>query len=308
MLNAKLRLIFKRSPCVFAVPCTIFFLGILISFNALSDNTTLIIYDDKSFSKKVAAKEGSGTSSQTMILLFEQLESPFTLAYVPLARHSREMSQTDRAVCVLFRLKTQKRDEQYLFSRPVAFQSSHRLYMQAQLPPLPPELLNAQGSVISLKAVLDAYPNSSLVLTKGASYGTYLDTQIAKLSSKQLNLVQGNFSHGVNVKMFGYNRAEFTIVSPTEMHAYQAENQDFSYQAYSITGIPKTITSHIMCNDTQTSRKVLNEINEALSHLYKAPSFLKAHYDFQPIAEHSALTRAIDFESKNSFPVHELKK
>jgi uncharacterized protein (TIGR02285 family) len=268
-------------------------IALIATGKAYSNDEVNIIYDYAPFSENLANKQGSGTASITAIMALDKISTPLKFAYVPIARHENSLSQEDKSVCALFKLKTSARKQDYLFSKPIAFQSSHRLYTQAELPAT---ILNNEGAISSLSELMNAYSNANLILTRDVSYGDVVDAQLAEINPSQINRVSGVLSHNINARMFAHGRSEFSIFTPGEMFRYIQSNRAFAYHSYRIAGMPDVITAHVMCNNTLNSKRLLDEIDANMTKLYSTVPFLSAHIDFQPPEENAIIKSAIELE------------
>jgi uncharacterized protein (TIGR02285 family) len=255
-----------------------------------------LIHNADSLIGDIQNEGGIGTATITLLSLVERLNTQTELQFIPFARQDKVLITADTATCALFRLATNERSKQYLFSRPTAFQPAHQLYTTQASGPLLDVLLNESGEVKSVKQLLNYYRDDHLLTTTNISYGSFLDEEVAKVSETQKITIQGFSTQGVHAKMLAKGRARFTISTPLEIYNYAAEDKGFEYFAYSIAGAPKIIKSRIMCNDTPRSRLFLNEVNEALRELYSEPVFRNAHTDFLPKDEYAKVAQAIDEE------------
>jgi uncharacterized protein (TIGR02285 family) len=262
--------------------CLFIFVAI---FSAQGQSSVKIIYDFEPFTNTLATGIPTGTASATAFLILKDIQMPHDYEHLPFTRLHAEMKRTDEAICALFTLKNDKRESQFIFSLPMAFQSSQRLFMHAQLPNLASHLLSASLEVKSLSDLMATYPKSLLLVTKGISQGQYLDQEMAKINPLQIQVSQGFNTSGQQAKLFLRGRADFTVAFPSDIRKHADEYSNVNFKGYNIANNPKYMTSHLMCNKTRESSVFVEQINAAIIALYSQASFYEAHTTYLPVDE-----------------------
>ena len=277
-------------------------LGSILSPQSSASGETTILYNNRSLSDQLRNRNANSTNNKVALMLFDNIDAKVNFEFLPFERLSSELQQSttsiDNAVCALFRLKTKEREKQYLFSSPLGFGPSQRLFMHKLLPKIPPALLDKNGSIKSLPSLMNQYSSSQLVLAKGRSYGEYLDNQIAGINEAQIVTINRNSIENLNARLIGYERADFSILFPEELDEINEEQANINYYSFRIAGAPNVITSHIICNKSPKSEVFLKIVNAKLTKLYQTQMFLDAHFTHLPEVEHQVVKKAIEEKSR----------
>nr|WP_136251012.1 hypothetical protein [Ningiella ruwaisensis] len=276
--------------------CLLAVLKMLLVASAHAENVE-IYYDYKPFAKDLEASVGSGLSSITTLRALENISVEHSFQHLPFDRIALELKTNNKPACSLFKIKNDEREEQFLFSLPLAFQSNYRLYMQAYLPE-PPANLVSNGEVSSLDGLLKFYPSSKLVLTEGISYGEELDQILEGLDASQVIKVRGVDRNAIHARMFAYQRADFTVAFPAQMNRFSGARGNLKYESLRIKELPTLVSLYIMCNTHPQSEAFLQEVNKNVVDMYFEESFLETHLQFQPAEEHKLLTEKISLIRK----------
>jgi uncharacterized protein (TIGR02285 family) len=278
-----------------------FILGSILSSESSASDEITVLYSYKSLSNHLQNGSASSTNSKVATILFDDIDAKMNFEFLPYERLSNTLQQStldlDNAVCALFKLKTKEREQQYLFSQPLAFGPSQRLFMHKPLPEIPPELLDEDNRINSLPDLMNHYSHSQIILAKGRAYGEFIDSQIANINEAQIIYVNRNSGENLNARLLGYERADFSILFPEELNEIKEEKADINYYSFRIAGAPTVITSHIICNKSPQSEVFLEKVNAELTKLYQTQAFLEAHFTFLPEIEHQVVKEAIKEKS-----------
>lgn len=215
-------------------------------------------------------------TSDTNQLLLQRFSKAVTVAELPFARIELEM-QGAGVRCTPDRIKTPERLKKYLFSYPVNFYLGYRLYQRADLTPLSVPILNAQGEVRSLSALLEDEPRSRLLVSSHFSLGHFLDAEVSKVAASKKTLVAASEYYQQFLGMFLAKRAEYAVLFPTAIQEHYHADLPMPVRSYAIAGAPAVIAGHLMCNKSAESERFLQQVNQALLELYQEPEFLQAH-------------------------------
>lgn len=127
----------------------------------------------------------STDTSRMLIRKLTDFKHTFQIAAPP---RQNQLFKQPGTVCNPERIQTPKRINETLFSLPVNLYPSLKLYYPAEHHPLPNELLNQQGQLISLHRLFEYYPNRLLTIVNARSYGSFLDNEINQL--KKVNVMK----------------------------------------------------------------------------------------------------------------------
>lgn len=212
----------------------------------------------------------------TIRLLFNAISTPLQVSQMPIARTDRMMAQ-GLPVCSLNRVKSAERASKYLFSLPVNFYLGYQLYQHAAAEAVPPVLLNKQGQIRSLKALMQQFPRQQIVVPKDYSFGDALDKAVAELPARQITAISTSHYYQHFVAMFEAGRADFILLYPTEMQAYLQKNPALKVRQYPLAQAPAYASGHLMCADTALTRAFIQKVDAALKQLYQQQAFVEAN-------------------------------
>lgn len=212
----------------------------------------------------------------TIHLLFKTLQWPLQVQQVPLARTDHMMAQ-GKAVCSLNRVKNTDRASRFLFSRPLNVYLGYQLYQHGQAPAVPNGLLNSDGQIQALKALMHHFNRQQIVVPKSYSFGDQLDAAIADLPPRQITAIATEDYYQHFVAMFEAGRADFILLYPTEMQGYLQQNPGLKVRRYALAQAPAYLTGHLMCADTPATRQFIQQVDQALLQLYRQDDFIDAN-------------------------------
>ncbi|KZN36667.1 hypothetical protein [Pseudoalteromonas luteoviolacea] len=227
-------------------------------------------------------------------LVFTNLgpDTKVVFAKASLNRTIKLMENADYPACTVNKISTTHRKSKFLFSLPVNFYWSHKLYTYNNNIPNMGAALNHKGEIKSLPELFKAFRNKVIVIADNFSYGDFLDQQLKEVDRHNL-VVRGGSDHYETVhRMFILGRVDFLLSYPAEFHRY-SNNEELPVKSYHIAGAPKVVIGHIMCNNNVQSKKFIARVNEVLMNLYLGQEFVEAHTDFLPASEHNALAAYI---------------
>ncbi|KZN38504.1 hypothetical protein N480_12690 [Pseudoalteromonas luteoviolacea S2607] len=230
------------------------------------------------------------TNKLVFAYLGEQTQVVFTKA--SFNRTIKIMENADFPACTVNKIDTVDRTSKFLFSLPVNFYWSHKLYTFNNNKTNMAAVLNEKGEIKSLPEMFKAFQNKLIVIADNFSYGDFLDAQLRKVDRQNL-VIRGGSDHYETVhRMFILGRVDFLLSYPAEFHRY-SNNEELPVQSYHIANAPKVVIGHIMCNKNALSEKFIAQVNSVLIELYLSQEFIEAHTDYLPATEHSALEEYI---------------
>ena len=267
---------------------------ILFSFDAVSNETVLVVTDSQSFINQVQNNKGDGTISSAYSLLFEDIGLPKQLTLMPLNRQTLALNQNKFAVCALYRGKSADRIDKYAFSSATHFLLNYNLYQQIELPPIPEDLLDETGSLVSLSEVAKHTPSATFLILPAYSYGNLLDKQISSLPIENQITWSGTVPHNTISKLFFRKRADYALMYPGEVNFYLQNNENTEFRQYSIKGTQAATFGYMMCNKHPDSYAYIETVNKSLKGLYPTHSFFTAHTGAYSVADHSIIAQVIE--------------
>lgn len=228
--------------------------------------------------------------ADAIVHLLSQIKHPHEIVLTTLSRMPRILANSERAACLLYRLKTPEREQTEQFSQPLVVGVQQKLYTRKKTNPVPASLLNNKGELISLMALMEFFKDKKLLLTAYASYGVELDKQIAKIPKDQLMIV--SFENNVDKErlLLERRRVDFAILFPNEMYQDGDQQRYSQFMAYTIGGLNTPIYSHISCNAHPDSDAFLAEVNATLNKLYTTPEWLQYNLKGWPEEFHPFIT------------------
>ncbi|MFT6267816.1 MAG: hypothetical protein ACJAVV_000615 [Alphaproteobacteria bacterium] len=132
---------------------------------AISDTPMTIYYEHVPFIDAYESQGPKNAASASNLLLVNALSTQVNVKYLPTARLIAKLNEnTDIATCALFKLKNTQRAAQYLYSLPISFLQTHRLYLREGMAALDSALLNDQGEVKQISNLFDTYSDAKLLI------------------------------------------------------------------------------------------------------------------------------------------------
>ncbi|MBQ4835222.1 substrate-binding periplasmic protein [Pseudoalteromonas luteoviolacea] len=268
-------------------------LPFFMSINECLANKARIYLDEedelKVFTSLTAPSNIAGATNK---LLFDVLDNDsIEFALSSYNRALREMQSNTQAICTINRIKTAEREASFLFSLPVNFYVSRRLYQHASARKLANAVLNPNGEIRSLQSLFKVYSSKLIALSDNMSYGPFLDDQLKQVDSSNKVIRSGSEQYETIYRMFRLQRVDYLLGYPAEVFRH-VKNDGASYRSYKIAGTPTFILGHVMCNKTSNSQALIKAINKAMRKIYKTQSFVAAHLNFLPPSEHK-ITQSI---------------
>lgn len=172
------------------------------------------------------------------------------------------ISNKEQNICFSNKLKTAKRLETFIFSKPMTMYMGQRLYSKTVLNLTEP---------IALPLLLKTEPSKSLGVVEGRSYSQNIDHTLQTLPSKQVVRLSKNTN--TYFKMFNGKRVDYIIEYPSIIADYWKTLNVESPYSYSIDGANEYNIGYIMCNNTTDGKEFIKAINKALTALYKTKRF-----------------------------------
>ena len=242
--------------------------------------------DDHSLTSRVnEIDERFSTGVDTAQILMDELEYNTPVLNIPLNRSFRLMER-GAPVCVINKIKSEEREQKYLFSLPLNFFQTQRLYKLANLPPIKQSFLDDNGAVLSISKLLQAYPNAAIVLPKNYSFGTRVDNDLSKIDEEQIIAITNQSFYARFMQLFVAKKADFALIFPYTINRNFGDDIPIQVRSYRISGNPDFVSGHAICPDTINGQRVITTVNQAIRNIYKNASFMQAHLDYLPSDNH----------------------
>lgn len=198
-----------------------------------------------------------------------------------------QLLKTNKNYCVGNRIKTPERAKDNLFSSPIHYFPSIRLYYLTGNIEFPKELMLEPDTITSLKAVFDQFPNKKLVVSLDRSYGNDIDKELAQVEPNNLVVRLGGGMYEGIYKMLINDRVDFILAYPTDMKRQALiHNTKVSLSSVSIANSKKYIKSHFACSKTQIGHEFISQVNSIMKELYKNPEYFNTHLRYINDNEH----------------------
>ncbi len=214
-------------------------------------------------------------STYTEHLVLSQLKNyNIKLKYTSVKRLNTEIKNSTNT-CAANKIKTKERSQYSVFSTPQNIYLSHKLYRLAQGSPLPSEVFNKQGEIISLDTLFQYLPNLVIGIGDDVSYGEYLDSEVNKLDSANI------YNRGGGKRVFALNemlfrkRVDFILFYPSEINLIAPKSQHV--ESYTIAGTLPYVLGYFACSNSELGKKVIANINKTLANAYQTEDFYKAY-------------------------------
>jgi len=263
-----------------------------ICFNTHAAQKVHIYLDDQLdfelFSDSNSTPENIAGATNKLVFSSLGDSTKVVFAKASLNRTIKLMESVNYPACTVNKISTSHRKSKFLFSLPVNFYWSHKLYTYNNNIANMAATLNPRGEIKSLPDLFKEFRNKVIDIADNFSYGDFLDAQLKQVDRHNL-VVRGGSDHYETVhRMFILGRVDFLLSYPAEFHRY-SNNQVLPVKSYHIAGAPKVVIGHIMCNNNAQSKKFIDKVNDVLMDLYLSQEFVEAHTDFLPASEHNAL-------------------
>lgn len=298
--------------------CTLylFLLSTLFSFKMQATESKLKIpfpmglelhSDDSTITEHVNLKTQTLTASvDTVQMLMRSLEWDVRLLNVPFNRSLNYM-KNGKAVCVVNKRKTPDRASQYRYSLPINFFESQKFYQLADLPAITEPYLNQQGEISSIHTFLNSQPNSTLLIPETYSFGSIVDSDIAKVTKQQIIPISNDSFYHSFLKMFASKRTDYAIIYPLTFFTAFGDEMPIKVRSYPIANNPKYVTGHFLCSDTEQGRKLIESVNHTIKTLYSDPEFILAHTRYLPNESATSIKQLIT-EYAQTLDIHSIEQ
>jgi uncharacterized protein (TIGR02285 family) len=216
-------------------------------------------------------------STDTSNLVLDQLKDyQISLKHIPLPR-IEELLQSEQNYCMFNRVKNPYRAKHTLFSLPLNLYPGLRLYSMKSFK-LPKSLLDDFQQLMSLNALFKYQPKKVLGVSKGRSYGEYIDGQIALIDSNNLYIRAGAYRFDAIIKMLSSGKIDYLIEFPSEINdVLYLLAEPRKLQSIAFANTSSYLLSYVACSDTPDNRRLIRAINGILRQLYQSPQYYLAH-------------------------------
>ncbi|MCW8093177.1 hypothetical protein [Alteromonas sp. ASW11-130] len=267
------------------------------SYASAESRVTPIYYGKESFLQEVADPSVQSALPKTYRLLLPKISFPIKFVYSPFKRSLRFL-QGNAPACNFYALENAERGNHYLFSLPLTFLPSPRVYTRAAVSE---SLLNEKGEIKSLTEMVQAHPSHVILLTDSISYGDELDRFIAQIPSRNIVWRASADRHNKISEMFFRNRAQIALIYPQEAHEYLTNHleDDEVFYSYGVEGIQPIVGGKIMCNKFPQNEELINELNRGILSLYKDKDYIATQQLHTPEPLRPLLIDAISTVSRS---------
>jgi len=223
------------------------------------------IQDNLSVATNLHALNTQSVQNQLVKIRFEYMTT----------KRSLLLMDKSKNICVVNKVKTEKRLEKYLFSLPINLFLGRRLYQNTSYPAV--DVNESMGNSVLLSDLVIDRPDTKIIISAQISYGDLLDAQIKKLP-EQNKIVRHSGEHDKGVlAMFSRGRAEFALLYP---HQVYDSDIKFDGRSYLISSVPPYILGHLMCSKSELAKAFLKSINGQLSAVEALDELLRIHLTY----------------------------
>lgn len=196
--------------------------------------------------------------------------------YMPSAR-AEILLQQDTAFCLSNRLKTPQREAKYLYTKPINIYMGLRLYYRHDHK-IPTDAIDKNGKLISLVALFNRHTKRKLLVLSGRSFGQTLDAQISRINKRNLVTRAGMDEEAASMAMLGRGRIDYLIEYPPDIKmALSRFTPSLQLKSIALADATDYVVGYITCSKTTMGEKIVEDINRALTQLYKTAAFYQAH-------------------------------
>lgn len=237
--------------------------------------------------------EPFSASVDTVQMLLNEISYTAPVLNVPLSRSFKALEQGE-SVCILNKRQSAERIQKYLFSLPLNFFQTQRLYQLAELPPISSSLLNNKGEISSIHHVLNAYPQSAIIRPENYSYGEYLDAELAQVNKAQIITIANHVFYSKFMNLLQAKKTDFALIYPISLYKTYGSIVPMAMRSYAIAGNPKLVSGHVICGNNEQGKKAIALINRAIKKLYYSPQFILAHTNYLQSQHHREIKEFIE--------------
>lgn len=265
-------------------------LVILVFYSSISlaeiEGKTHIVWltDDKDDEKNYIEDNQLSIGTDTINLVMKAIKNyQLNHQFATIPRINVLLKTSDN-ICAANRLKTKERALNNIFSLPINIYPGLRLYYIDKYSTVPENLINQNGELTSLPELFEKRPDKVIGVSKGRSFGGYLDEQISLIPRENINHRAGGGRYEALMQMLLKKRIDYLIDFPTEVKkkvdVAVLNDEVFSssdIHSIAIANSPEYIFGRISCTKTAVGEAFIAEINEILLTLYNDPAFYQAH-------------------------------
>jgi len=170
-------------------------------------------------------------------------------------------------VCFTDLIKTPKRIQNFVISKPFSLFLGLRLYSEKRI---------ESPSRLNLAELLKDNRSLKLGTVSGRSYGKNIDEMLTKINSFQL--IQSPVDIETLFKQFAKKRFDFLIEYPSFTAINWSKAKKESLYSYKIDGANDVILGHMMCSKSPLATKFIKEFDLILEKFYRSGYFFNAQY------------------------------
>ena len=265
------------------------------SSDSNEQNNVLAFHADNAFLTERVNLQGNpySTSVDTVQMLVNEIGYTDPVLHVPLVRSFAYMQHGEN-ICVLNKIKAPEREKNHLYSLPLSFFQTQRFYQLASLPPIEKEFLDEKGRILSISRVLEAFPDSFIVLPEEYSFGERIDDDLKQVNREQILRIANNIYYSRFMEMFSKGKSDFALIFPATLYRSFGENMPIKVRSYSIADNPDYVSGHVICPNTPQGAEHIKRINAAIKRIYLTPEFINAHTRYLPAQDKQNLRTIIE--------------
>lgn len=219
-------------------------------------------------------------SSATNLLALDPKNNDLHFEFVPLKR-SLKFMQKGESICVINKIQTAQRAQQFIFSKPINLFLSRRLYQHADL------AYNQMHEPVNLKALFATYPERRLIISDQISYGDNLDKFINELPENNKIIRRGASHISGILDMFSEKRGEYALFYPLELSNSSLNVPSISFE---VAGTEPYILGRLMCVKNEKTTLLIERVNQQIDKLNHAGTLLKSHLEYYPKDVHAQVS------------------
>ena len=261
--------------------------------------------DDKADLHDLFNDKPIAISTDTANLVLKQLpQYKIKFQYAPIPRISSQLTKVENA-CVANRIKTKERMKENLYSLPLNFYPSYRLYYLKSNIAIPQGLLNEHKQLSSLTELFKILPDAVMAIEKGRSFGPVLDKIIPTIPEKNVFVRSGNEGYSAISNLLFIKRVDFVIAFPTSMNVrIKKANIEHDMLSVEMANIDNYIVGHIACNHSEIGKQFIKDVDEILKRLYDSPAYISAHLRYLNRVDHQAFNNYFELFKKQLLLTH----
>lgn len=223
-------------------------------------------------------------------MIFEQLPEYDVVLEIASFDTAYNHIEASKNICIRNLIKTAERQKSLIFSKPQSFLLSPRLYFS----PYVDAQIISKIMHLPFSEIFKHYPSLSIGFESNRAYGTQLQKHFSQL--EDANVFTRIDSNGENLMIAMLLKGRFDmLVEYPYVFDYKAKiiNPELSVQHTSISDVAPLIFTHIACNKSDDSAKLIKKINAILASLYFQQQYIDSHLKLINQTSHSLFIKLL---------------